>query len=233
MHILHAFFIFILSLIGIAVFVPTILLLFNPFLDNAWQQKQKQLTVIVSTITTKTVRGGVLARAPTLSKRAQTQRRQRRRSALLEVVCFSHLFHTHTHTHARTSNTQSYPHTHTNKKKRLEVCVILLLGQLEATFLGNCQLPQYFNYGLSACVCAHNSICWPNWEGHRERRREGEHTPARGFVRLVASRATIGRSPTTTNTGTFSRNHSLSSSCSLSLSLLLSARTFYKQAVDR
>lgn len=37
------FFIYILSLIGIAVFVPTILLLFNPFLDNAWQQKQKKV----------------------------------------------------------------------------------------------------------------------------------------------------------------------------------------------
>lgn len=134
----------------------------------------------------------------------------------------SFVFHTcftHTHTHTRTSNTQSYPHTHTNKKKRLEVCVILLLGQLEATFLGNCQLPQYFNYGLSACVCAHNSICWPNWEGHRERRREGEHTPARGFVRLVASRATIGRSPTTTN-----KAHSLAIILSrpLALSLYLS-----------
>lgn len=161
MHILHAFFIFILSLIGIAVFVPSFLLLFNPFLDNAWQQKQKELTVIVSTttITTKTVRGGVLARAPTLSKRAQTQRRQRRRSALLEVVCFSHLFHTHTRAHA--AATRSHTHTRIRIRKRdwKCVCVILLLGQLEATFLGNCQLPQYFNYGLSACVCAHNSIC--------------------------------------------------------------------------
>lgn len=122
------------------------------------------------------MRGGVLARAPTLSKRAQTQRRQRRRrwSALLEVVCFSHLFHTHTHSHTRThAHTLAYPHAYRYKKRDWK-CVILLLGQLEATFLGNCQLPQYFNYGLSACVCAHNSICWPNRERQRGSKTERE-----------------------------------------------------------
>lgn len=134
MHILHAFFIFILSLIGIAVFVPTILLLFNPFLDNAWQQKQKELTVIVSTTTTtKTVRGGVLARAPTLSKRAQTQRRQRRRSALLEVVCFSHLFHTHTHIHTHASATRSHTHTRIRIRKRDWKCVCVCNSTLGPT----------------------------------------------------------------------------------------------------
>lgn len=144
-------------------------------------------------------------------------------------TCFTHT-HSHTRTHA---HTLAYPHAYRYKKKRLEVCNSTL-GPTWSHVSWQLPIATIFQLRLIGMRLRPqlNLLTKP-----RETEREREQHPRRvahcgfGFVRLVASKATIGRSPTTS---TFSRNHSLWSSRSLAAMLsLLSARTFYKQAVAR
>lgn len=226
------FFIYILSLIGIAVFVPTFLLLFNPFLDNAWQQKQKKLTVFVST-TTKTVRGGVLARAPTLSKRAQTQRRQRRRSALLEVVCFSHLFHTHTHAHIAATRSHTHTRIQIRKRETGSVCNSILWPTWSHV---SWQLPIATIFQLRLIglrLRPQLNLLTKLRETPREIVRES--IPPRrdlDLSDLLLPEQQLGALPPPPTLAP-SLAIILSRPLALSLALLLSATTFYKQAVDR
>lgn len=91
--------------------------------------------------------------------------------------------HTHTYTHAATRS-----HTHTRIRIRKRdwkcMCVILLLGQLEATFLGNCQLPQFQLRLIGLRLRPQLNLLTKLRETHREIERERGRTPLRGDSNL-------------------------------------------------